>query len=94
MGLLSWIVLGLIAGAIVKHLMPVKAPGGIVATIVLGILGALVGGEECRLSLRERALFRGAKDDNLRALTPVRTCPPRFGCSSAPCTDHIPFPCF
>jgi uncharacterized membrane protein YeaQ/YmgE (transglycosylase-associated protein family) len=44
MGLLSWIILGLIAGAIAKYLMPGKAPGGIVATIVLGVLGALVGG--------------------------------------------------
>jgi uncharacterized membrane protein YeaQ/YmgE (transglycosylase-associated protein family) len=44
MGILSWIVLGLIAGAIAKYLMPGKAPGGIVATIVLGVLGALVGG--------------------------------------------------
>lgn len=44
MGILSWVVLGLIAGVVAKYLMPGKAPGGIVATIVLGILGALVGG--------------------------------------------------
>ncbi len=44
MGILSWIVFGLIAGILAKFLMPGKAPGGIIATIVLGIVGALVGG--------------------------------------------------
>jgi uncharacterized membrane protein YeaQ/YmgE (transglycosylase-associated protein family) len=44
MGILSWVVLGLVAGIIAKYLMPGKAPGGIVATIILGVLGALLGG--------------------------------------------------
>jgi uncharacterized membrane protein YeaQ/YmgE (transglycosylase-associated protein family) len=44
MGILAWIVFGLIAGFLAKFLMPGKAPGGIIATIVLGIVGALVGG--------------------------------------------------
>jgi uncharacterized membrane protein YeaQ/YmgE (transglycosylase-associated protein family) len=44
MGILAWIVFGLIAGILAKFLMPGKAPGGIIATIVLGIVGALVGG--------------------------------------------------
>jgi uncharacterized membrane protein YeaQ/YmgE (transglycosylase-associated protein family) len=39
-----WAVFGLIAGAIAKYLMPASAPGGIVATIILGIVGAVVGG--------------------------------------------------
>jgi uncharacterized membrane protein YeaQ/YmgE (transglycosylase-associated protein family) len=39
-----WIVFGLIAGAIAKFLMPGKAPGGILMTIALGIVGAIVGG--------------------------------------------------
>jgi uncharacterized membrane protein YeaQ/YmgE (transglycosylase-associated protein family) len=44
MGILLWVVFGLIAGAIAKYLMPGNAPGGIVATIILGIIGAVVGG--------------------------------------------------
>jgi uncharacterized membrane protein YeaQ/YmgE (transglycosylase-associated protein family) len=44
MGIISWIILGLIAGALAKWLMPGKDPGGILVTILIGIAGALVGG--------------------------------------------------
>jgi uncharacterized membrane protein YeaQ/YmgE (transglycosylase-associated protein family) len=44
MGILLWVLFGLIAGAIARWLMPGKAPGGIIVTIALGILGAVVGG--------------------------------------------------
>jgi uncharacterized membrane protein YeaQ/YmgE (transglycosylase-associated protein family) len=44
MGILLWVVFGLIAGAIAKWLMPGKVPGGIIVTIALGIVGAVVGG--------------------------------------------------
>ncbi|MCM2131873.1 GlsB/YeaQ/YmgE family stress response membrane protein [Larsenimonas rhizosphaerae] len=44
MGIIAWIVFGLIAGAIAKLLMPGKDPGGFIITIVIGILGAVVGG--------------------------------------------------
>jgi uncharacterized membrane protein YeaQ/YmgE (transglycosylase-associated protein family) len=44
MGILLWVVFGLIAGAIAKYLMAGNAPGGIVGTIILGIIGAVVGG--------------------------------------------------
>ena len=44
MGILLWAVFGLIAGAIAKFLMPGKGPGGIILTIALGIIGAIVGG--------------------------------------------------
>jgi uncharacterized membrane protein YeaQ/YmgE (transglycosylase-associated protein family) len=44
MGIVAWIVFGLIAGFLAKFLMPGKAPGGVIATILLGILGAVVGG--------------------------------------------------
>jgi uncharacterized membrane protein YeaQ/YmgE (transglycosylase-associated protein family) len=44
MGILSWIVFGLIAGAIAKFLMPGRDPGGFIITILLGIAGAVVGG--------------------------------------------------
>lgn len=44
MGILTWIVLGFIAGALAKFIMPGRDPGGIIVTIVLGIVGAIVGG--------------------------------------------------
>jgi uncharacterized membrane protein YeaQ/YmgE (transglycosylase-associated protein family) len=44
MGIFSWIMFGLIAGAIAKLIMPGKDPGGILLTIVLGVVGAIVGG--------------------------------------------------
>ncbi len=44
MGLLSWILFGLIAGGIAKFIMPGKDPGGCLVTILLGIAGALLGG--------------------------------------------------
>jgi len=44
MGILSWAVFGLIAGAIARFLMPGRASGGIILTMALGVIGALVGG--------------------------------------------------
>ena len=44
MGILSWILLGLIAGALAKFIMPGKDPGGCLITIVIGIVGAILGG--------------------------------------------------
>ena len=44
MGYLSWILLGLVAGALGKLIMPGDDPGGIIVTILLGIAGAFVGG--------------------------------------------------
>ena len=44
MGIIAWLVLGLIAGALAKLIYPGHQGGGIFATIGLGILGALVGG--------------------------------------------------
>jgi uncharacterized membrane protein YeaQ/YmgE (transglycosylase-associated protein family) len=44
MAILYWALFGLIAGAIAKFLMPGKDPGGIIVTILLGIVGAVVGG--------------------------------------------------
>jgi uncharacterized membrane protein YeaQ/YmgE (transglycosylase-associated protein family) len=44
MGILLWIVFGLIAGVVAKFVMPGRDPGGIVITILLGIVGAVVGG--------------------------------------------------
>jgi uncharacterized membrane protein YeaQ/YmgE (transglycosylase-associated protein family) len=44
MEIISWIVFGLAAGAVAKLLMPGKDPGGFVGTIVIGVVGAFVGG--------------------------------------------------
>lgn len=44
MGILSWIVFGLIAGAIAKLIHSGKDPGGWIVTIIIGIIGAFVGG--------------------------------------------------
>lgn len=44
MGILAWIVFGLIAGAVAKFLMPGNDPGGFIITILIGIVGAVVGG--------------------------------------------------
>jgi len=41
---LGWIVFGLVVGALAKLVMPGKDPGGIVVTILLGIVGAVLGG--------------------------------------------------
>jgi uncharacterized membrane protein YeaQ/YmgE (transglycosylase-associated protein family) len=44
MGWLIWIVLGLAAGIIAKMIMPGRDPGGFFVTIIIGIVGALLGG--------------------------------------------------
>jgi uncharacterized membrane protein YeaQ/YmgE (transglycosylase-associated protein family) len=44
MSILAWIVLGLIAGIVAKALVPGRDPGGCIITIVIGIVGALLGG--------------------------------------------------
>ena len=44
MGIISWIILGLVVGALAKLIMPGKDPGGIIVTILIGIAGAFLGG--------------------------------------------------
>ncbi len=44
MGIISWIIFGLIAGILAKWIMPGKDGGGFILTVVLGIIGAVVGG--------------------------------------------------
>lgn len=44
MGILSWILFGLIVGALAKLIMPGRDPGGIIVTILIGIAGGLLGG--------------------------------------------------
>ena len=43
-GILGWIVFGLIIGVIAKLVMPGRDPGGIIVTMLLGIVGAVLGG--------------------------------------------------
>ncbi len=44
MGIIGWIVLGLIAGMIAKMIMPGDDPGGFIITAIIGIVGAVIGG--------------------------------------------------
>lgn len=44
MGIIGWIILGLLAGAIAKAILPGDDPGGIIITALIGIVGAVVGG--------------------------------------------------
>ncbi|MEV8047995.1 GlsB/YeaQ/YmgE family stress response membrane protein [Streptomyces griseoluteus] len=44
MGIIAWILIGLIAGFIAKAIMPGKDPGGVIITILIGIAGGLLGG--------------------------------------------------
>jgi uncharacterized membrane protein YeaQ/YmgE (transglycosylase-associated protein family) len=44
MGILGWILFGLVVGIVAKLIMPGRDPGGIIVTILLGIVGALIGG--------------------------------------------------
>ncbi|MBT2470396.1 GlsB/YeaQ/YmgE family stress response membrane protein [Streptomyces sp. ISL-66] len=44
MGIISWIILGLLAGGIAKVLLPGRDPGGLIGTTLIGIAGAFIGG--------------------------------------------------
>jgi uncharacterized membrane protein YeaQ/YmgE (transglycosylase-associated protein family) len=44
MGIISWILVGLIAGFLAKWIMPGEGPGGLLVTLILGMAGASVGG--------------------------------------------------
>jgi uncharacterized membrane protein YeaQ/YmgE (transglycosylase-associated protein family) len=59
MGFLWMLIVGLVVGAIAKLVMPGKDPGGIIVTIILGILGSIVGGAVLGLMMPGRG-FGGA----------------------------------
>ena len=44
MGILAWIVFGLIVGLVARWLVPGEGPGGIIGDIIVGVLGAFIGG--------------------------------------------------
>jgi uncharacterized membrane protein YeaQ/YmgE (transglycosylase-associated protein family) len=58
-GILSWIIFGLIVGIIAKLLMPGRDPGGCIITMLLGVVGAFVGGFFYRLVTGTEVLFFG-----------------------------------
>jgi len=43
-GIITWIIIGLIAGALAKLIMPGDDPGGIIITIIIGMVGSVIGG--------------------------------------------------
>lgn len=49
MGIISWVVVGLIAGLLAKWFMPGTGPGGFIVTILIGMAGASIGGFVIRL---------------------------------------------
>lgn len=44
MGILTWILVGLVAGLVAKWIMPGRDPGGLIITILIGIAGGMLGG--------------------------------------------------
>jgi uncharacterized membrane protein YeaQ/YmgE (transglycosylase-associated protein family) len=58
LGIISWIVFGLIAGIIAKLLMPGRDPGGCIITMLLGVAGAFVGGFLYRLFTGREVFFQ------------------------------------
>jgi len=44
MGIIGWIILGLLAGVIAKAMLPGDDPGGLIVTALIGVVGAFIGG--------------------------------------------------
>jgi len=55
-GIIAWIVLGLVAGAIAKAILPGDDPGGFIVTAIIGVAGALAGGFLAKLLFNDRPL--------------------------------------
>lgn len=60
MNILAWVVLGLIAGAIAKAIDPAARGSGILGTLLLGIIGAFVGGTLATLFTTGRLVLTAA----------------------------------
>ena len=56
MCIIGWIILGLLAGAIAKAILPGDDPGGIIVTMIIGIVGALLGGFIAQLLFNAKPL--------------------------------------
>ena len=74
MGILSWIIFGLIAGILAKWIMPGKDGGGFIVTVILGIIGAVVGSTMMtfQLSTASPTSRYGLRTAYFRPLIPVR----------------------
>jgi uncharacterized membrane protein YeaQ/YmgE (transglycosylase-associated protein family) len=68
MGIVSWIVFGVVVGIIAKLVTPGRDPGGFIITMLLGIAGALLGGFIGRAHEVVRGPFRSRGDAFLRKL--------------------------
>lgn len=55
-GILGWIVLGLVIGALAKMIMPGRNPGGLIVTILIGIVGTVLGGFIARTVFHEQVV--------------------------------------
>ena len=75
MNILAWIVLGLIAGALAKAIYPGRLGGSILGTMILGIIGAFVGGTLYSFNYRLVSTY-------FRRLEYRRYCSGCFGCYS------------
>ncbi|MBV9453142.1 MAG: GlsB/YeaQ/YmgE family stress response membrane protein [Rubrobacter sp.] len=58
MGIIAWVIFGLIAGIIAKLIMPGRDPGGCIITILLGVAGAFVGGFLYRILTGREVFFQ------------------------------------
>jgi len=76
MGILAWIVLGLVAGVLAKFIMPGHQGGGCILTIVLGVVGAMVGASWVR-KCSASATFQGS----IYAASRSRSVEPYWCCS-------------
>ena len=63
MGIIAWIVFGLLAGIIAKWIMPGRTPGGVIVTMLIGVVGAFIGG-----FIGTQLGFRGISGFDLRSL--------------------------
>jgi uncharacterized membrane protein YeaQ/YmgE (transglycosylase-associated protein family) len=74
MGLLGWAIFGLIIGALAKLAMPGKDPGGIIVTMLIGIVGAVVAGYigQAMGLYAEGQRLRGAGNGNVGARERIR----------------------
>lgn len=70
MNILGWAVLGLVAGALAKMIYPGSQGGGLIATMVLGIIGAFVGGSLYTLISTGKFAIASATAVNAGALIP------------------------
>ena len=76
MGIIGWIILGLIAGAIAKRILPGTQGGGWIITLILGVVGALLGGFLGSAALQRAAggLLRPSRPGCSPSVAPSSCC--------------------